>query len=298
MGSDAAKARLAKRAAYPQQMNDWIAEAIVTECLGPSPPSGGGAMTSVPCTRGYVRDILDSKHLDPKVDQYSGRGDQSKGLSPSPLANPWKIGVHGDRDEVVETFTDFAHNNALIRLGARALGADGSGATAARTGGATETYWRSCTPERPRSGPRSGVPRARGALQQGAGLRPGRRPHAGRGSPLTVVKKGTDVHIVDGAGVCSPGNRRAKDRRDVAPEFSRAAGGLPQGGVHRWCAALGSDPRQVLFALAAGRHADKDVPTPLAEELSSELRALVGVGQRRPHSEESQTAGPGRGPWR
>ena len=79
-------------------------------------------MTSVPCTRGYVRDILDSKHLDPKVDQYSGRGDQSKGLSPSPLANPWKIGVHGDRDEVVETFTDFAHNNALIRLGARALG--------------------------------------------------------------------------------------------------------------------------------------------------------------------------------
>ena len=122
MGSDAAKARLAKMAAYPQQMNDWIAEAIVTECLGPSPPAGGGAMTSVPCTRGYVGDILDSKHLDPKVDRYSGRGDQSKGPSPSPLAKPWKTGVHGDRDEVVETFTDSAHNNALIRLGARALG--------------------------------------------------------------------------------------------------------------------------------------------------------------------------------
>ncbi len=29
--------------------------------------------------------------------------------------------------------------------------------------------------------------------------------------------------------------------------------------------------------MAAGRHADKDEPTPLAEELLSELRALVGV---------------------
>ena len=82
IGSDEAKDRLAKMAAYPQRMNDWIAEAIVTECLGPSPPSGGGTTTPVPCTRGYVGDISDRTGLDPKVDQYSGRGDQSKGLSP------------------------------------------------------------------------------------------------------------------------------------------------------------------------------------------------------------------------
>jgi hypothetical protein len=158
MGSDAAKSRLAKMASYPQQMKDWIAEAIVMVCLGPSPPAGGGAMTSVPGTRGYVGDILDYKHLDPKVDQYSGRGDQSKGLSPSPLANPWKIGVHGDRDEVVETFTDFAHNNALIRLGARALGG--------------RRLWCHCRPHGRRHGDVLAELHARGA-QDLAAARPG-----------------------------------------------------------------------------------------------------------------------------
>ena len=39
-----------------------------------------------------------------------------------PLANPWKIGVHRDRDQVRAAFTSFAQEDARIRLGARDLG--------------------------------------------------------------------------------------------------------------------------------------------------------------------------------
>lgn len=46
-------------------------------------------------------------------------GDAAKGLQASPLANPWKIGVHGDRDEVVDRFAEFARSTASVRLGAR-----------------------------------------------------------------------------------------------------------------------------------------------------------------------------------
>ena len=100
----------------------------------------------------------------------------------------------------------------------------------------------------------------------------------GRGKPLMVIKKGVATHGVDGAGVCSPGKWLPKDRRDVAPGFTRVARKALHGGVMRWCAALGREPRQVLFALAAGQHGGNDVLQAITEELSKELHSLAGHG--------------------
>ena len=107
----------------------------------------------------------------------------------------------------------------------------------------------------------------------------------GRGKPLMVIKKGVATHVVDGAGVCSPGKWLPKDRRDVAPGFTRAARQALHGGVLRWCAALGREPRQVLFALAAGQHGDNDVPQAITEELSKELHSIAGHGRTTPGSD-------------
>ncbi len=92
-------------------MNEWLAGAILQECIGPSPSSGQGVGPRDPCTRGYVGNLVDAGQLDPEKDLHIGRGDSRKGLKPSALANPWKIGEHGDRDQVLAAFTTFVQEN-------------------------------------------------------------------------------------------------------------------------------------------------------------------------------------------
>ena len=83
-------------------------------------------------------------------------------------------------------------------------------------------------------------------------------------------------HIVYGAGVYSPGKWRVADRIDVAPTFSKAMRQVLEVGVNRWSSAVGSEPRQLLFSLAAGKHAELDVPIALVDELVGQVWALVG----------------------
>ncbi len=282
LGSDEAKFRLSRMAAYPQEMNEWIAGAILQECIGPSPSSGQGVGPRVPCTRGCVGDLPDGQRLVPGEDLYIGRGDSRKGLQPSPFANPWKIGIHGDRDQVLETFTNFAQENALVRLGARNLGG--------------RKLWCHCKPEERCHGDILAeiYDREWKALEQGTpeearatpeGWQPceeARRAisRVGRGEPLSTSKRGTASHIVDGAGLCSPGKWRTSDRVDVAPLFSKAMREVLEVGVHRWSTAVGSEPRRLLFSLAVGKHTDFEAPESLVLELAAQMWALVGQDRR------------------
>ena len=200
-------------------------------------------------------------------------------MAPSVLANPWKIGLHGDRGQVVAKFAEFAKNNAAVRLGARSLGG--------------RRLWCHCRPHEPCHGDVLAELHAQ-ELRELVAASPGEpapfpraqvfAPEAvaamarvGKGEPLKVHKKGIEVHVVDGSGVCSPGKWLAKDRADVAPDFSRRARDILRDGVRRWCLAIGCEPRQVLFALAAGQHSGKDAPPLLVAEVACELGALVGA---------------------
>ena len=99
----------------------------------------------------------------------------------------------------MQKFADFAHNNAMIRLGARALGG--------------KRLWCHCRPHERCHGdvlaelhdretrglaaalPGPVMPFSKGQVFDEAAVAAMAR--AGRGAPLTAVKKGTGVHIVD-----------------------------------------------------------------------------------------------------
>ena len=227
-----------------------------------------------PCTRGYVGDLVDAGQLDPEKDVYIGRGDSRKGLKPSALANPWKIGEHGDRDQVLAAFTTFAQENARVRLGSRAIGG--------------RKLWCHCKPQERCHGDVLAELHTSElkSLEEGAPEEPhpfskdpgfcgealAAMARVGRGEPLTALKRGAMGHVVDGSGVCSPGKWRVSDRVDVSPSFSKAMRQVLEVGVHRWSIAVGSEPRQLLFALAAGKHAELDVPAALVGELVGSCR--------------------------
>jgi hypothetical protein len=229
-----------------------------------------------------VGDLVDAGQLDAGKDRYIGRGDARKGLEPSPLANPWKIGVHGDRDQVLAAFTTLAQENARIRLGARGLGGlklwchckPGERCHGDVLAELYLSEWSALengTPEEPHTAPKD-----RGPCEEALAA----MARVGRGEPLTTWKKGAANHIVDGSGLCSPGKWRTSDRVDVAPLFSKAMRQALEVGVHRWSTAVGSEPRRLLFALAVGKHAEFDVPELLASELAGQMWALVGKPQR------------------
>ena len=159
-----------------------------------------------------------------------------------------------DREQVVAKFAEFAKDNAAVRLGARSLGG--------------RRLWCHCRPHELCHGDVLAELHAQELLELAAASpgEPAPFPRAqvfgpeavaamsriGKGEPLKVNKKGVEVHVVDGAGVCSPGKWLVKDRADVAPDFSRRARDVLRDGVRRWCLAIGGDLRQVLFALTAG----------------------------------------------
>ena len=120
-GDDETKARLAGMAAYPEDMNLWLAHGILEAAAGPG--AGEAGLAGAPSrpaapTRACIRDVV---ALVPGIDIYIGRGDARRGFPPSRLQNPWKIGVHGTRSEVIAKFRALAEDSADVRLGVRGL---------------------------------------------------------------------------------------------------------------------------------------------------------------------------------
>jgi hypothetical protein len=164
-----------------------------------------------------------------------------KGLGPSPFANPRRLDTNSSRGQVVDKFAEFARDNAAVRLGARGIGG--------------RRLWCLCRPEERCHGdilgelheqekedleaglPETAQPFPREQLVEEAGIASMAR--AGRGLPLTTHGKGFELHIDDGAGLCSPGKWRAADRADTTPGLSKDLRQVLEVGVHRWCAAVG-----------------------------------------------------------
>ena len=125
------------------------------------------------------------------------------GLPASTLANPWKIGLHGDRDQVIQKFAEYARSSAAVRLGARGLGG--------------RRLWCHCRPEERchgdvlaeiyeeekcgtaanAAGPAAPFPQEQVFEAEAVAA----MAKAGRGAPLATVRKGVCMHIVDGAGL-------------------------------------------------------------------------------------------------
>ena len=181
------------------------------------PPGGGAPYRPAAPTRECIRNVI---ALTPGQDVYIGRGDSQRGILPSKLQNPWKIGAHGTRAEVTSKFREFAGNSADVRLGVRGL--------------MGKRLLCHCLPEEPCHGDfliemaiKEHEQLTAEADTPDKAATPLYAPEAvaemekvGVGDHFTVARKGTQRHIVDGAGVCSPGKWPPGKRKDFTKGLS------------------------------------------------------------------------------
>ena len=293
-GDDASKALLSSMAAYPEGMNLWLARGMLEAAAGPSAGVAGSARApevapSRPAapTRACIREVLE---LNPDQDIYIGRGDAQRGIPPSRLQNPWKIGAHGSRAEVITRFKEFAESSADIRLGVRNL-----------MGKRLVCH---CLPGEPCHGDvliemavKEHAQLAAGVVTHGSPAPPPYAPEAvaemqkvGTGEPFTVNRKGALRHIVDGAGVCSPGKWPPGSRIDSSKGLSLELRTVLEHGVRGWATAVGSDPRRLVMEVAAP---SRPTPLPDAAFLQNLRGEVVSILTRRGHAPQREGA-PGK----
>ena len=293
-GADETKARLAGMAEYPEGMNLWLARGMLEAAAGPSAGVAGSARApevapSRPAapTRACIREV---PALIPDQDIYIGRGDSHRGIPPSKLQNPWKIGAHGTRAGVIAQFREFGESSADIRLGVRRL-----------MGKRLVCH---CLPDEPCHGDvliemavKEHAQLAAGAVTPGSTAPPlyapeavAEMPKVGVDEPFTVNRKGAPRHIVDGAGVCSPGKWPPGRRNDRSKGLSLELRNLLERGVRGWAAAAGSDPRRLVMEVAAP---SRPSPLPDAAFLQSLRGEVVTIITRLGHAPQLEGA-PGK----
>ena len=221
--------------------------------------------------------------LAPSTDVYIGRGDARRGLPPSKLGNPWKIGVDGDRNEVISRFRKYAEDSADIRLEARGL--------------LGKRLICHCLPGEPCHGDvlielaiKEHARLSAGRTTPGpTAAPPGPAPEAaeemlmvGLGDPFTVARKGVRRHIVDGAGVCSPGKWSPDMRKDASKGLALEMRTVLERGTKAWATAAGTADTRRLVMMIAAAHGPTPMPdSALVRDLQAEVTTLL---VRRGHS--------------
>ena len=214
--------RLDETAAFPDELDRWMAAAFLTAAVAAAlPPEGQGTHGSSPRkasgTRRVALDDVPHPASWTKDLVYVGRGHRGKGLPPSIWGNPFKVKGEG-RQQAVENFREYMANNAELREQLPALRG--------------KTLVCHCGPE-----DRCHADVLVSLVEEGVGEDdtpdvdegnegpPGKRGDGpvGRGPPLSVVRKGSAKEVVDGGGLCSPGKwplaRRLIDRGPAVEEL-------------------------------------------------------------------------------
>jgi hypothetical protein len=298
-GTEEAKSRLASMAAHPPGMNIWLAKGILQAAAGPSASDAGwGGSPSRPALP-YRACLKDVDKLIPGVDVYIGRGDAGRGLPPSRFQNPWKVGQHGTREEVISKFKAFAEDSADVRIGARYL-----------TGKRILCHCR--TDEACHGDVLIGIAKAeqrifdnledqaadgQGKSEKDAALAQVYSAEAlsemhkvGVGEPFMVARKGVARHIVDGSGVCSPGKWPPARRKEIQEGLPLELRSILERGARDWASSAAVDTRRLVMEIAAPR---RKTPMPDAALIKGLQDEVITVLARRGHSPQIEGI-PGR----
>ena len=101
----------------------------------------------------------------------------------------------------------------------------------------------------------------------------------GRGPPLMKSRKGSQAHVVDGSGTCSPGKWRPADRLHSNRTLAAQLRSLLMTGTKKWAAAAGGSTRDLVMSLASSSSYAKDPPPAVIDELAASLhRVVVSAG--------------------
>ena len=267
-GSPAGFARLARSAAYPSDMNAWLAKHFMlhftsSHLLPSDGPRFSGEISEL-CSRMPLEQAGDPESWPPSY-IYIGRGVRSRGIPQSEWCNHFRVSQYG-REEAVAMFkrrikADDAMMNKIHELKGKTLICHCRPEELCH-GDSLKEILADLTLQSDQS-PKEGLDIDEG--NEGPPHRGGEGPR-GIGPPLMTWKKGQPRELADGGGLCSPGkwplNRRRYENGEASSEL-RAV-------ILKALDSLGdvSAQRRLVFELAAGRFG----VSPFPEEMVSGVR--------------------------